>query len=72
MRELSVVEVNEVSGGMMLDSAKYFTVAIGIGMATFGPAWGGVAVGAAITAAPFALGTMAAFAFLGGMALRRQ
>jgi hypothetical protein len=72
MRELSVVEVNEVSGGMMLDSAKYFTASAGIGMAVFGPAWGGVSVGVAIAVAPIAVGAMAAFAFFGGIALARR
>ena len=72
MRELSVVEIEEVSGGMIEDAAKYFAVTVGIGMATFGAGWGGVVVASAVATAPIAVGAMAAFSFLGGVALRAR
>ena len=69
MRELSLEEVDQVNGGMVLDAAPYFTAMITIGATTFGSVWGGVAVGAAVALAPFAVGAMAGLAFLGGAAL---
>lgn len=72
MRELSAVEVDEVSGGMILDAAPYFTLCAGIGMAAFGSSWGAVAVGLAISVSPLAVGTMAVLAVGGGMAYMRD
>lgn len=69
MRELNLEEVEQVNGGMILDAAPYFTAMITIGATTFGSVWGGVAVGAAIAVAPFAVGAMAGLALLGGAAL---
>lgn len=72
MRELSAVEVDEVSGGMMVDAAPYFTSTIGIGMATFGSSWGALPVGLAIAAAPIAVAAMVGLTFVGGVALLKK
>ncbi|MGJ8687912.1 MAG: hypothetical protein ACSHXZ_00200 [Gammaproteobacteria bacterium] len=72
MRELSAVEVDEVSGGMFLDAAPYFTATLGIGAATFGSAWGALPVGLAFAVAPLAVGVMAGLTLAGGVALMRK
>jgi len=72
MRELSVVEVEEVSGGMFLDAAPYFTAMIGVGAGAFGSSWGTLAVGVAFAMSPIAVGAMAGLAFAGGVALIRR
>ncbi len=72
MRELSVVEIDEVSGGRMLDSIPFFTASMAIGSAAFGPSWGVVGVGLAVSVSPLAVGAMAAFALAGGVALMRE
>lgn len=69
MRELSMEEIGQVSGGMVLDAAPYFTAMITIGATTFGSTWGAVAVGTAVATAPFAVGVMAGLSVLGGIAL---
>lgn len=69
MRELSMEEVGQVNGGMMLDAAPFFTAMITIGATTFGSTWGAVAVGTAVAVAPFAVGAMAGLSVLGGVAL---
>lgn len=56
MRELSMEEVGQVNGGMILDAAPFFTAMITIGATTFGSTWGAVAVGTAVAVAPFAVG----------------
>lgn len=68
MRELSVVEIEEVSGGMIEDAMPYFTAMIAVGMAAYGTGWGAMLVGAAVTASPPAVGVMVALSFAGGMA----
>jgi hypothetical protein len=69
MRELSMEEVGQVNGGMVLDAAPFFTTMVAIGVSTFGSTWGAAIVGSAILAAPIAVGTMAGLSFLGGVAL---
>lgn len=69
MRELSMEEVGQVNGGMILDAAPFFTAMITIGATTFGSTWGAVAVGTAVAVAPFAVGAMAGLSVLGGVAL---
>ncbi len=72
MRELSVVEIDEVSGGRFEDSVPYFTTMIAVGMSTFGSSWGAVGVGLAIAVAPAAVGVMSVLAVGGGIALMRD
>ncbi len=68
MRELNMMEIETVSGGRMMDAVPYFTAMITIGAGTFGPGWGGVAVGAALAASPIVLGAMVGLTLLGGVA----
>lgn len=72
MRELSAVEIGEVSGGMFIDAVPFFTATIAIGSVTFGGAWGALAVGTAVATAPAALGAMMVLTFAGGVALMRD
>lgn len=69
MRELSLEEVDQVNGGMILDAAPFFATMVAIGASTFGSTWGAVALGSAVLAAPVAVGAMAGLSFLGGVAL---
>lgn len=69
MRELNLEEIDQVGGGMILDAAPYFATMVAIGASTFGSVWGGTLLGAAVLAAPVAVGTMAGLSFLGGVAL---
>lgn len=69
MRELSMEEVGQVNGGMILDAAPFFATVVAIGASTFGSTWGATMLGAAVAVAPIAVGTMAGLSFLGGVAL---
>ncbi len=72
MRELSVVEIDEVSGGRVEDAIPYFTMMVGVGVATYGTGWGALAVGAAVAASPVGLAIMGSLAFAGGIAWAKQ
>ena len=68
MCELSIDEIDCVSGGFTNQeyAVASVTLAGGIGMATFGSTWGGLAVGAAFAAAPVAVIAMAGLAAYAG------
>ncbi|WP_206076913.1 hypothetical protein [Massilia horti] len=67
IRELSIDEVNCVSGGGLSAGASA-AAAAGIGAAAFGSGWGAVAVGAAVASAPIAVVAMVGLAAYAGYA----
>lgn len=69
MRELSMKEVEQVNGGMVLDAAPFFATVVAIGASTFGSTWGAAVLTTAFATAPIAVGAMAGLSFLGGVAL---
>lgn len=66
MRELSMVEVEQVSGGAFLDAAPYFTTAVGIATYTFGSTWATTAVAAALAISPISVAAIAGLSLAGG------
>ena len=71
MRELSMVEVEQVSGGAFLDAVPYFTAAVGIASYTFGSGWATMGVAAAVAISPISVIGIAGLSLAGGyMALQ--
>lgn len=70
MRELSMVEVEQVSGGFMKieKGLPYFATAVSLGRAVYGTAWATMAVGGAVAASPIVLGAMVGLTLAGGIA----
>ena len=68
MRELSMVEVEQVSGGAFLDYVSLFTAAVGIGSYSFGSAWATTGVAAALAISPISVVAMAGLSLVGGYA----
>ncbi|MCP5329867.1 MAG: hypothetical protein H7A05_00785 [Pseudomonadales bacterium] len=68
MRELSMVEVEQVSGGAFLDAAPLFTTTVGIAAYTFGSGWATMGVAAALAISPISVVAMAGLSLVGGYA----
>lgn len=66
MRELTMVELEEVSGAGMADSLKYWGAAAALGQITFGGTWGTIAALTAFGLSPVAATAMIGLAFAGG------
>ena len=66
MEDLSVKEIDSVSGGTIKEGAKLFALAGGIGAAAYGVSWGSVAVGVAFAASPIAFVAMVGVAGYAG------
>lgn len=66
MRELTLEQVEEVSGGGAGQGFGAFGLALGIGGATFGAKFGVVGVGLAFASAPLAVGAMVGLSFYAG------
>ena len=66
MRELTMDELDEVSGGTIWDALPIWGTAMGIGTVTYGSSWGAVAALAAFGVAPVAALAMVGLAFYGG------
>jgi hypothetical protein len=66
IHEMTIDEINCVSGAGATTAGAALGVAGAIGAAIFGSTWGAVAVGAAFTAAPFAVVAMAGLAAYAG------
>lgn len=71
MHELTLEQVEQVSGGTMPESAAAFGLAVVIGNASFGSGFGLVGAGLAFASAPFAVGAMLGLAFYAGFRLFR-
>lgn len=69
MKELTVSEIQEVSGGTLADSAKIFGYGIGLGATVFGTKVGTIGVAAAFISAPLASMAMLGIAFYAGYKL---
>lgn len=69
MQELSLNEIESVSGGTVGDSAKAVAIAGAIGAGAFSAGWGSMAVGAAIAVSPLAVIAMAGCAGYAGWRL---
>ncbi len=68
MKELTVSEIQEVSGGD-LDSAGSAALVGGLGLAKFGTGWASMGAAAAIGASPLVVLAMAGLAFYAGYKL---
>jgi hypothetical protein len=66
LHEMTIDEVNQVSGAGIKEAAAAFGLAGAIGTAAYGSGWGAFAVGAAFGAAPIALIAMSGLAIWGG------
>ena len=66
MRELTMDELEQVSGGDIWDALPIWGTAMGIGTVTYGSSWGAVAALTAFGIAPLAALTMVGLAFYGG------
>ncbi|MCB1665226.1 MAG: hypothetical protein KDI28_05570 [Pseudomonadales bacterium] len=66
MRELSMVEVEQVSGGAIFDSVPLFTAAVGIGAYSFGSGWATFGVAAALAISPISVAAIAGLSLAGG------
>lgn len=69
MKELTVSEIQEVSGGTIGESATGFAMAMGIGGAAFGSKLAGITVAAAFAMSPLATFAMLGIAFYSGYKL---
>jgi hypothetical protein len=69
MKELTVSEIQEVSGGDISDTAEIFSYGIGLGATMFGTKVGTIGVAAAFIAAPLASMAMLGIAFYAGYRL---
>jgi hypothetical protein len=72
IREITIDEVNYVSGAGPKQAAGAAGLAAAIGAAAYGSSWGAMAVGAAVAAAPVAAIAMVALAGFGGYCLLRS
>jgi len=68
MRELTMVELEEVSGAGITDALKYWGAAAAIGQISYGGSWGTIATLAAFGLSPLAATAMVGLAFAGGYA----
>lgn len=64
--EMTIDEVDQVSGAGAKETAAAFGLAGAIGAAAYGSGWGVLAVGAAFGAAPLAVLAMSGLAIWGG------
>lgn len=69
MKELTVSEIEEVSGGTLAESVEIFGYGVGLGAVAFGTKVGTIGVGAAFLAAPFVSMAMLGIAFYAGYKL---
>ena len=69
MKELTVSEIQEVSGGTIGEAATGFGMAMGIGGAAFGTKLAGITVAAAFSVSPIAALAMVGIAFYSGYKL---
>ena len=68
MRELTMDELEQVSGGDLTDSLKYWGTAAAIGQITYGSSWGTIAALTAFGMSPIGATIMVGLAFAGGVA----
>ena len=66
MRELTLDELDEVSGGRTTESVIAFSAAAAISKATFGSGWATMAAVSAFGASPLIAATVAGLAVYGG------
>lgn len=69
MRELTMDELDDVSGGGISETTLSWGTALAIGTATYGTSWGTVAALTAIGYAPVTALAMVGLAFYGGYQL---
>lgn len=69
MQELSLNEIESVSGGTIGDTAKAVGIASAIGAGAFGAGWGTMAVGAAMAVSPLGVIALAGCAGYAGWRL---
>ena len=68
MRELTINELEEVSGAGISDALKYWGAAAAMGQITFGGTWGTIAALTAFGLSPVAATAMVGLAFARGYA----
>jgi len=69
MRELTITELDEVSGGDIGDAVKYWGTAAALAHGVFGSGWASMAAVAAFGASPVGLAGVAILSVAGGYAL---
>jgi hypothetical protein len=72
MKELTVSEIQEVSGGDFAESTAIFSSGVGLGFTAFGTKVGTIGVVAAFTAAPIVSVAMLGIAFYAGYKLLKK
>jgi hypothetical protein len=72
MKELTVSEIQEVSGGDFAETAAIFSSGVGLGATAFGTKVGTIGVVAAFTAAPIVSVAMLGIAFYAGYRLVKK
>lgn len=72
MRELTMEELDVVSGGDLWDALPVWGTALGIGTVTYGSSWGAVAALTAFGVAPIAALAMVGLAFYGGYQVMQE
>jgi hypothetical protein len=72
VQELTIDEVNSVSGASVKDAGAALGLMATIGGAAFGSGWGAVAVGGALAGAPIAVAAMAGLAVYAGYVLLQK
>ncbi len=68
MRELTINEMEEVSGAGITDALKYWGAGAAIGQISYGGTWGTIAALTAFGLSPVAATAMVGLAFAGGYA----
>lgn len=68
MRELTLTELDQVSGAGITDALKYWGAGAAIGQITYGGSWGTIAALTAFGLSPLAATAMVGLAFAGGVA----
>lgn len=71
MRELTIIELDEVSGGDIGDAAKYWGTAAALAHGVFGSGWASMAAVSALGVSPIGLAGIAVLTVAGGYALLR-